>query len=303
MKSKVLTTGLVVLLLSLAVGPLGSTAGAEFGLLPPENPVEEANGLLYQRIDIGMTWHDARDYCASLGAHLVTISSLEENQLVYDLLPWGWLGGTDEDNEGVWRWVTGEPWVFINWYPGEPNNCCLPEHCGGVGCTPEHYLSFWGAPPVPQWNDLPNRNKSFVCEWEALQVAIDINPQSCPNPLNIGGEGVLPIAILGTEGFDVTQVDPPSVELEGVAPLRWALEDVATPFEPFIGKEDAYDCTEQGPDGDLDLTLNFKAQEVVAALGEVQDGDVLVLQLTGNLMEDFGGTPIAGEDVVWILKK
>lgn len=138
---------------------------------------------------------------------------------------------------------------------------------------------------------------------ESLLVAVDIKPGSCRNPLNTKSKGVLPVAILGTEGFDVTQVDPSLIALEGVAPLRWAYEDVATPFEPFIGKEDAFDCTEEGPDGYLDLTLKFDTQEVVAALGDVNDGDVLVLQLTGNLMEEFGGTPILGEDVVVILKK
>jgi hypothetical protein len=108
---------------------------------------------------------------------------------------------------------------------------------------------------------------------------------------------------LGSADFDVIQVDPASASLEGVSPLRWDLEDVATPFEPFNGKEDAHDCNEDGPDGYLDLTLKFSSQEIVAALGEVNDGDVLVLQLTGNLKEEHGGTLIAGEDVVVILKK
>jgi hypothetical protein len=129
---------------------------------------------------------------------------------------------------------------------------------------------------------------------------VDIKPTSCPNPLNVKSKGVLPIAILGTDTFDATQVDPASVRLEGVAPLRWDLEDVATPFEPFVGKEDAYDCTEEGPDGYMDLTLKFDEQEVVAALGDVSDGDVLVLQLTGDLVE---GGSFVGEDVVVILKK
>jgi hypothetical protein len=40
------------------------------------------------------------------------------------------------------------------------------------------------------------------------------------------------------------------------------------------------------PDGTTDLTLKFKAQEVIAALGEVGDGDVLVLSLTGMLKEE-----------------
>ncbi len=135
-------------------------------------------------------------------------------------------------------------------------------------------------------------------------VALDIKPGSCPNPLNPKSKGVLPVAILGTEDFDVTMLDPASVRLEEVvAPLRWSLEDVATPFEPFIGKEDADDCTTGGPDGFMDLTLKFDTQEVVSALGDVEDGDVLVLAVTGNLKEEFGGTPIQGEDVVIIRNK
>jgi hypothetical protein len=30
---------------------------------------------------------------------------------------------------------------------------------------------------------------------------------------------------------------------------------------------------------------------------------VLVLHLTGNLKEEYGGTPIVGEDPIWIVKK
>jgi len=140
-----------------------------------------------------------------------------------------------------------------------------------------------------------------------LDVPVDIKPTSCPNPLNVKSKGVLPVAILGTADFDVTQVDLESVRLtygeDGVkiSPLRWALEDVATPFVPFTGKEDCLDCTTAGPDGYLDLTLKFDMQEVVAALGEVNDGDCLVLQLTGKLND--GTTEISGEDVVRILKK
>jgi hypothetical protein len=81
------------------------------------------------------------------------------------------------------------------------------------------------------------------------------------------------------------------------------MEDVATPYEPYLGKEGAYDCTTDGPDGFMDLTLKFEAQEVVAALGEVGDGDVLIIPLTGNLLEEFGGTPNVGEDVIVILDK
>lgn len=136
-----------------------------------------------------------------------------------------------------------------------------------------------------------------------IEVPVDIKPTSCPNPLNVKSKGVLPVAILGTADFDVTQVDPATVQLESVSPLRWDIEDVATPFEPYTGKEGKDACTIAGPDGFDDLTLKFDKQEIVAALGDVSDGDVLVLQLTGNLKAEFGGTAIVGEDVVVILKK
>ncbi|MDH4269325.1 MAG: hypothetical protein OEV52_03360 [Dehalococcoidia bacterium] len=116
---------------------------------------------------------------------------------------------------------------------------------------------------------------------------VDIKPMSCPNPLNVNSKGVLPVAILGGELWDVTEVNPATVELEGVAPWGWALEDVAGPG-----------CS--GPDGYLDLTLKFKTQEIVDELGGVNDGDAVFLYLTGNL---FGGAPFGGSDEVWIIKK
>lgn len=130
------------------------------------------------------------------------------------------------------------------------------------------------------------------------EVPVDVKPTSCRNPLNAGDSGVVPAAILGTEDLDVTQIDPASVKLEGISPARTGLEDVATPFEPYTGKQDAFDCTTAGADGFQDLTLKFNAQELVGALGPITDGEVRVLKLTGKLADEFGGTPIVGEDVV-----
>ncbi len=125
-----------------------------------------------------------------------------------------------------------------------------------------------------------------------IEVPVDIKPMSWPNPLNVKAKGVLPVAILGTADFDVSQVDPATVRLEGVAPLRWALEDVGTAGDPLAG-----------PDGFTDLSLKFDTREIVFVLGAVNDGDSVVLHLTGNLKPEFGGTPIGGQDVVLIIKK
>jgi hypothetical protein len=132
-------------------------------------------------------------------------------------------------------------------------------------------------------------------------VQVDVKPGSCPNPVNTKSKGVLPAAILGNSGFDVSQIDMATVRLEGISPLRWSYEDVGAPVEPFLDKVDCYeDCDEVYPDGYTDLTLKFDTQEVVATLDGGSDGDCLVLELTGELMD---GTPIKGEDVVLILDK
>ena len=138
-----------------------------------------------------------------------------------------------------------------------------------------------------------------------VPVFVDIKPGSCPNPLNLKSKGVLPVAVLGTEDLDITTIDPTTIRLsrEGVEgevrPIRSDHEDVATPFEGEL-----CDCHELNGDGYPDLTLKFKTQELVETLGlgEVA-GETIPLTLTGELMESEGGTPIKGEDCLWVLDK
>jgi hypothetical protein len=127
-----------------------------------------------------------------------------------------------------------------------------------------------------------------------VDVAVDIKPQSCPNSLNVKRKGVLPVAVLGTEDFDVSSVDVGSVLLAGVAPLRFDYEDVATPFDGEL-----CDCHEDGPDGILDLILHFDTQEIVEAIGPVKDGDELELILTCII----DGIQMEGSDCIRVIKK
>ncbi|UCG93065.1 MAG: T9SS type A sorting domain-containing protein [candidate division WOR-3 bacterium] len=144
----------------------------------------------------------------------------------------------------------------------------------------------------------PDNNTSEFSECIAvvgiIPATVDVKPQSCPNPLNVRSGGVLPVAILGREDFDVSTIDPASILLEGVAPIRDSLQDVATP----VVIEDPCDCTDEGPDGFDDFTFKFDMQEIVAALGEVHDGDIRILTITGELTN---GTQFEGEDCVVII--
>jgi hypothetical protein len=130
-----------------------------------------------------------------------------------------------------------------------------------------------------------------------ITVELDIKPTSCPNPLNVKSKGVLPVAILGTDEFDVSTVDRTTVKLEGVPAWGGILEDVATPVEP---SDDICECTEEGPDGYMDMTFKFPRQAVIDSLGEVEDGEMVVLTLKGQTYE---GVAIEGQDCVRIIKK
>ena len=129
-------------------------------------------------------------------------------------------------------------------------------------------------------------------------VDLDVHPTSWPNPINVASKGKTPMAILGTEDFDVYTIDPSTLYLdlpEGmVYPVSWAYEDVTMP----AGNEWECNDTEMGPDGYMDLTLKFNTQEIVAALGDVSDGDEMVIMIKGM---DIDGQDIEGDDCIWII--
>lgn len=135
----------------------------------------------------------------------------------------------------------------------------------------------------------------------AKDVPVDIKPGACPNPLNLVSKGVLPVAILGTADFDVRTIDPSTVTLKGVSPLRWSLEDVASPYEPFSGKTDIYQCNTSGPDGNLDMVFKFDTEEIAGAIGDAtaSAGQALLLKLEGKLQDR---AEIKGEDSVVIIR-
>jgi len=129
----------------------------------------------------------------------------------------------------------------------------------------------------------------------------DVHPTSWPNPVNTKSGGLTPTAILGTEDFDVMMIDIETLYLElpegDVYPVNWAYEDVTQTADT---ESDCND-TEGGPDGFMDLTLKFETPELVDALGEVIDGEEVIINIVGNLMDD--GDAIGGDDCILIKQK
>eukprot|EP01064_Diplonema_japonicum_P033174 TRINITY_DN647_c0_g1_i13.p1 TRINITY_DN647_c0_g1~~TRINITY_DN647_c0_g1_i13.p1 ORF type:complete len:2257 (+),score=636.78 TRINITY_DN647_c0_g1_i13:134-6772(+) len=142
----------------------------------------------------GVTWHEAKDLCEKtplLGqpGYLVTVTSAIENNVVKTRLHGeGWIGLSDAETEGEWRWVTGPEGLedsgkgrivgygtrdfkphhgeFSQWAGGEPNDYGDNEDYG-------HYLASG------DWNDYPedkNKIQGYVCEWGGLGGAPVADP-------------------------------------------------------------------------------------------------------------------------------
>jgi hypothetical protein len=105
---------------------------------------------------------------------------------------------------------------------------------------------------------------------------------------------MLPVAILGTDEFDVSDIDVTTVHIMGVEPLRYNYEDVAAP----LVDGDECECWGEGPDGYMDLTLKFEKSEIVAALGSVGPGDLVPIEIEGYLNN---GVPFEGVDCMRVL--
>lgn len=138
----------------------------------------------------------------------------------------------------------------------------------------------------------------------AATVKIDIKPTSCPNPFKLKQKGVVPVAILGTEDFDVTNIKPETVRLEGdCEALRWNIEDVATPYENSFNDPPFEDeCTTLGADGWPDLTVKFDSQCVAMTQGVVTGRETRLWTITGTYVNDNGDdVKFKAKDVVRIM--
>lgn len=112
------------------------------------------------------SWQDAEEYCESLGGHLATITSKEENDYVYQYIQSQgydsvYFGLSDSKEEGTWEWITGELIDYTNWHVGEPNG----EN------SEEDYAMYYSKFTDGTWNDgdFDNTNDggtAFLCEWD-----------------------------------------------------------------------------------------------------------------------------------------
>ena len=143
-------------------------------------PIEDIilpNGREYALYDNAVSWEKAKELCENAGGHLVTISSQEENDLIYEIVKdknnFLWLGAKLNENTQQWEWITGEEFGYTNWDTGEPNSLnaefyaqMYPTKLGfgnNAGCWNDSFgeLSAWHS-------YFGFQNSMYICEFEPL---------------------------------------------------------------------------------------------------------------------------------------
>ena len=145
----------------------------------------------------GPTWEEAEANAVALGGHLVTINDAEENEWIIDnyLVPNAknyFIGATDQNEEGVWTWSSGEGLGYTNWYPGEPNNADGGEDYSVISGTSQDASRFGF------WND----TKGLAPELAIVEIPLAPNNAPIGTPTLTGNFKVGQIINIDTSGIE-----------------------------------------------------------------------------------------------------
>ena len=117
-----------------------------------------------------------------------------------------------------------------------------------------------------------------------MQIEIDIKPGSDPNSINLCSNGAVPVAVLGSEMLDVSNVNTETLRFSEAA-------------VKVVGRKDPHSvCSYEDANGNsfVDVVCHFVTADIAAI-----DGESTTATVNGELLD---GTAIEGTDSVNIVK-
>merc|ERR1711974_170484 len=82
---------------------------------------EEKAGRCFLWPGFHRTWAEAEKFCNAKNCHLASVTSPEIHDYIQskvnpkNILSFFWIGGTDKEEEGEWKWTDGSDWNYEKW--------------------------------------------------------------------------------------------------------------------------------------------------------------------------------------------
>ena len=153
---------LIALMILVSASPLLSSTSANEveDIVILDTAVNPANNHTYHLLSAS-SWSDAAAVARSLDGFLVTIDDAEEDEWIFDTFASEndttrhlWIGLSDSQEEGDYRWHDGTPFMYRNWGEGQPGSGDDEDYVHITGTN-------MGSIEPADWNDLEDDPQYF----------------------------------------------------------------------------------------------------------------------------------------------
>ncbi|HIL65641.1 MAG TPA: hypothetical protein EYG33_05695, partial [Candidatus Poseidoniales archaeon] len=152
---------MMALMLMVTASPLVTPVSAQLEDIEVlEMVVNPANNHTYYLLTAS-SWTDAAQVARSLDGFLVTVNDEAEDQWLFDTFATDgditrhiWIGLTDQNAEGEFRWHDGTPFLYRNWGDGQPDEGNDEDYVHITGTN-------MGSIDPATWNDLEDDPQYF----------------------------------------------------------------------------------------------------------------------------------------------
>ena len=191
------------------------------GLVTSAEASLRLNGLpLFKVMQNSLTWQQAKVDAVANGGRLAVLDSQAK---INHLNAWLqsinnlrllWIGLTDEEVEGTWKWINGTALGASNWGSGEPNN----------GVSGEDYAHLLDVGNASKWNDLLNDWWIYTPGGYLLELLPQISFTAQPQTQTVNpGQAATLSAIVSGAGILTYQWQKDGVDIPGATGSSFTL--------------------------------------------------------------------------------